>query len=43
VHDIPMKAGSIIWAKQIKNKLEKYNEKIKEILMENWAEHPEGR
>lgn len=43
VRDIPMKAGSIVWAKQIKNKLEKYNDKIKEILMENWADHPEGR
>lgn len=43
VRDVPMKAGSIVWAKQIKNKLEKYNDKIKEILMENWAEHPEGR
>lgn len=40
VKDIPMKAGSIIWAKQIRNKLEKYNQKIKEILMENWADHP---
>jgi dynein heavy chain 1 len=43
VRDIPKKAGSIIWAKQIKNKLEKYRDKIGEILMENWAEHPEGK
>ena len=29
VKDIPIKAGKIIWAKQIRNKLEKYNQKIK--------------
>lgn len=29
VRDIPMKAGSIVWAKQIKNKLEKYSDKIR--------------
>ena len=43
VRDIPSKVGSIIWAKQIKNKLEKYNDKLREILMENWADHPEGK
>jgi hypothetical protein len=35
-----MKVGSIIWAKQIKIKLMQYNDKIKNILMDNWAEHP---
>ena len=41
--DIPMKAGKIIWAQQIKYKLEKYYRKIKEILMENLEDHPEGK
>jgi len=40
VRDIPSKAGSIIWAKQIKNKLEKYQERLNQILMDNWADHP---
>lgn len=43
VKDVPMKAGKIIWAKQIRNKLEKYNQKIKDILMDNWADHTDGR
>jgi hypothetical protein len=43
VRDIPAKAGSVIWAKQIKNKLEKYQERLNQILMENWADHPEGK
>ena len=33
----------IIWLRQIKNKLEKYYDKLREILMENWTEHPEGK
>lgn len=43
VRDIPSKAGSVIWAKQIKNKLEKYQERLNQILMDNWADHPEGK
>jgi dynein heavy chain 1, cytosolic len=43
VRDIPMKAGSIIWAKQIRNKLEKYQERLNQILMDNWTDHPEGK
>ncbi len=43
VRDIPSKAGSIIWAKQIKHKLEKYQERLNQILMDNWADHPEGK
>ena len=42
VRDIPQKAGSVIWAKQIKNKLEKYQERLNQILMDNWTDHPEG-
>ena len=43
VRDIPENPGKIIWAKQIRIKLEKYESKIEQILMENWKEHPEGK
>jgi dynein heavy chain 1 len=43
VRDIPENPGKIIWVKQIRLKLEKYEQKIEQILMENWKEHPEGK
>lgn len=43
VKDIPENPGKIIWVKQIRLKLEKYEQKIEQILMENWKEHPEGK
>lgn len=36
VRDIPENAGKIIWANQIKTKLEKYEKRIEQILLENW-------
>jgi len=33
VRDVPDKVGMIIWLRQIKNKLEKYYDKLREILM----------
>ena len=43
VRDIPQTSGTVMWAKQISNKLKKYMEKVDKILPKNWTEHPEGR
>lgn len=43
VRDIPENPGKIIWAKQIRIKLEKYEKRIEGILLENWKDHPEGK
>lgn len=43
VRDIPQTSGSVMWAKQISNRLKKYTDKVSKILPKNWTEHPEGR
>lgn len=43
VRDIPQTSGSVMWAKQISNRLKKYTDKVSKILPRNWTEHPEGR
>lgn len=43
VRDIPENPGKIIWIKQIRIKLEKYEKKIQQILLDNWKDHPEGK
>lgn len=43
MRDIPENPGKILWAKQIRIKLEKYEKRIEQILLENWKEHPEGK
>jgi hypothetical protein len=43
VRDIPENPGKIIWTKQIRTKLQKYEKRIEQILLDNWREHPEGK
>lgn len=43
VRDIPQNPGKIIWTKQIRTKLQKYEKRIEQILLDNWREHPEGK
>lgn len=43
VRDCPQTAGTVIWAKQITQRLKKYMDKVGKILPRNWGEHPEGR
>jgi dynein heavy chain 1 len=43
VRDIPEISGKIIWAKEIRLKLQKYEKRIEEILFEGWKENAEGK
>lgn len=43
VRDIPENPGKIIWTKQIRTKLQKYEKRLEQILLDNWREHPEGK
>lgn len=43
VRDIPHTSGTVMWAKQILNRLKKYTDKINKILPKNWTEHLDGR
>lgn len=40
VRDIPLTSGTVMWAKQISNRLKKYTDKVSKILPRNWTEHP---
>ncbi|GAW79183.1 hypothetical protein PGO_021530 [Plasmodium gonderi] len=41
--DIPLVAGSIIWAKQIERKLEDSLKRIENVLGRGWEQHSEGK
>lgn len=43
VRDCPPTSGSVIWARQITQRLKKYLDKVGKILPKNWGEHPEGK
>ena len=41
--DIPPISGAVIWAKQIKRRLNKYMKRVEDVLGAEWSDHPEGR
>lgn len=41
--DFPATSGQIIWAQQIQNKLDKYYDRVKEIVGEDFKQNPEGQ
>ncbi|CAC9696072.1 dynein heavy chain, putative [Plasmodium sp. DRC-Itaito] len=43
IRDIPLVAGSIIWAKQIERKLEDSLKRIENVLGRGWEQHSEGK
>ncbi|KAI4840996.1 dynein heavy chain [Plasmodium brasilianum] len=43
IRDIPLVAGSIIWAKQIERKLEDSMKRIENVLGRGWEQHSEGK
>ncbi|SBT70312.1 dynein heavy chain, putative [Plasmodium malariae] len=43
IRDIPLVAGSIIWAKQIERKLEDSVKRIENVLGRGWEQHSEGK
>lgn len=43
VRDIPLTAGYVIWAGQLKAKLRKYMAKVEQVLGSHWAEDPDGK
>ncbi|CRG93244.1 dynein heavy chain, putative [Plasmodium gallinaceum] len=43
IRDIPLVAGSIIWAKQIERKLENSLKRIENVLGRGWEQHSEGK
>jgi hypothetical protein len=43
VRDIPEMPGKVIWAKEIRLKLLKYEKRIEDILFGNWNENPLGK
>lgn len=43
LHDIPPVSGLMIWAKQLKNRLQLYMGRVEDVLGRGWEQHVEGR
>ena len=43
LHDISELGGSVMWAKQIENKLDEHLKRIEVLLGSDWERHQEGR
>eukprot|EP00457_Paulinella_chromatophora_P000017 gb/GEZN01000017.1/.p1 GENE.gb/GEZN01000017.1/~~gb/GEZN01000017.1/.p1 ORF type:complete len:4783 (-),score=794.37 gb/GEZN01000017.1/:118-14466(-) len=43
IHDVPPVSGAIIWNRQIQRQLERYMQRVADVLGKEWVHHVEGK